>query len=411
MKIYHINHSDARGGAARAAYRLHRALRSIGFDSTMLVNRASTDDWTIEGPKTRLHSLLAQVRPQLAAPVRGLLRTENPIIHSPAVVPSRWAKRLNNSAADVVHLHWINGEMMSVRDIGQIAKPVVWTLHDMWAFCGAEHITYEHRWRDGYQKGNRPTYESGFDLNRWTWARKSRHWRNARIHVITPSRWLANCVRESALMRTWPVTVIPNPIDTERWQPVPRKLAREILGLPSGVPIILFGAMGASMDANKGFELLKSALRQLEPSRLGLELLVLGAHEPPTPQALGMRVHYAGTLHDDVAIRVMYSAADVTLIPSRLENYPNAALESLACGTPVVAFNTGGIPEIVLHKVNGYLAERFRTEDLADGILWVLRNSAPEQMRTDCRATVVKANSAEKIAAEYAHVYRKHVRI
>ena len=169
MKVFHINHSDTSGGAARAAYRIHHAVRASGIDSRMLVNVSTSGDWTVQGPSGKTAKAISLIRPQLVAPLRKMLRTRNPIIHSPSVLPSCWPKRFNDSDADLVHLHWIQGEMLSIADIPRIRKPILWTLHDMWAFCGSEHCTTDHRWLEGYRRDNRPQYEAGFDLNRWIW--------------------------------------------------------------------------------------------------------------------------------------------------------------------------------------------------------------------------------------------------
>jgi hypothetical protein len=148
MNVVQLNYSDALGGAARAAHRIHHAVRGVGVDSTLRVNRAVLSDPTVVGPATAPGRLLGKTRRILAAPWQSLLKGGSPGLHSPACIPSRWASRLNASAADLVHLHWINCEMMSIADIGRLAKPTVWTLHDMWAFCGAEHYTDGQRYRE-----------------------------------------------------------------------------------------------------------------------------------------------------------------------------------------------------------------------------------------------------------------------
>jgi glycosyltransferase involved in cell wall biosynthesis len=333
------------------------------------------------------------------------LKTDNPIIHSPAIVPSRWSKRLNASDADVIHLHWINGEMMSISDIGQLTKPVVWTLHDMWAFCGAEHYTEDFRWRDGYISSNRPSYEGGFDLNRWTLERKRKHWKRP-MHIVTPSRWLAECAKQSVLMRDWPITVIPNAIDTNVWQPVDKTLARQLLHLPPDVPLLLFGAMGGAQDPRKGFDLLRAALNHLRGQLPGLELVVFGQLTPKVPMDMGFPVHYTGHLHDDVSLRLLYSAADVMAIPSRQDNLPNTGIEAHACGTPVVAFNSCGLPDIVVHQETGYLANAFDVADLAHGIAWMLDDTQRHAaLRHAARQRAVTLWSNDVVAAQYKAVY------
>lgn len=406
MHVTHLNHSDINGGAARAAYRIHHALREAHVDSQMWVDVASSGDWTVQGPATKLRKGLAKVRPILGGlAFKPVFKTENTVLHSSAILPSGRVRSLNSSHADLLHLHWVQGEMLSVADIGHLRKPVVWTLHDMWAFCGAEHYTEEFRFRGGYLKGNRPAYESGFDLNRWSWQRKRKHWQRP-MHIVTPSRWLAQCVRESALMRDWPVAVVPNCLDTSRWKPLDKSLARDLLGLPKDVPLLLFGAMGGGNDPRKGFDLLLQALQRLRGEQIGLELVVFGQLAPKEPPDLGFPIHYTGHLHDDLSLRALYSAADVMVIPSRQDNLPNTGVESFACGTPVVAFDVCGLPDIVQHQHTGYLAKPFDTEDLARGIRWVLADSDRyHSLSQQARAYAVEHFSNAAVADQYKAVY------
>lgn len=405
MKVIQLNHSDSNGGAARAAYRIHHALRQARVDSRMCVDSSTSGDWTVEGPSTKLHKGLAKFRSILGSSLfKPVFKTANPALHSPAILPSGRVHVLNDSDADILHLHWVQGEMLSIAEIGRLHKPVVWTLHDMWAFCGAEHYTEEFRWREGYLKGNRPSYESGFDLNRWTWGRKRKHWQRP-MHIVTPSHWLAGCVRESALMRDWPVSVVPNPIDTERWKPLEQAVARELLSLPKDVPLLLFGAMGGSQDPRKGFDLLQTAMKHLHSEISELQLLVFGQLSPKEPPDLGFPIHFTGHLHDDLSLRALYSAADIFVLPSRQDNLPNTGVESLACGTPVVAFHTCGLPDIVTHQETGYLAKAFDAVDLASGIAWVLAHASTGRLREQARAQAVARFAYPIVAEEYIKVY------
>ena len=405
MKVFQLNYSDINGGAARAAYRIHHALRSADIDSNFVADVATSGDWAVQAPGSKVGKVMAKIRPVLGGFPARLLRTSNPIIHSTSFLPSWRVQALNASDADVLHLHWVQGEMLSVADIGLLKKPVVWTLHDMWAFCGAEHYTEDFRWREGYIANNRPDYESGFDLNRWTWSRKRKHWQRA-MHIVTPSRWLANCVQQSALMRDWPVSVVPNCLDTDRWQPLEKNLARQLLGLPRDVPLLLFGAMGGGKDPRKGFDLLLKALAHLRGQIQDLEIVVFGQLQPKTPPDVGFPIHYTGHLHDDLSLRALYSAADALVIPSRQDNLPNTGVESLACGTPVVAFDVCGLPDIVEHQKTGYLATPFDTEDLARGIQWVIADrSFQQKLRQQSRAYAVNHFSNASVASKYKAVY------
>jgi glycosyltransferase involved in cell wall biosynthesis len=373
----------------------------------MRVNIAASSDWTVQGPTGKWSEAMGRIRPELAMPWRKLLHTGNPITHSPAVLPSRWPERLNGSDADVVHLHWVQGEMLSIADIARIRKPIVWTLHDMWAFCGAEHYTTDHRWRDGYRGDNRPAYENGFDLNRHTWRRKRKHWRRP-LQIVCPSQWLADCVRASALMHEWPVAVVPYPIDINRWQPIDQLLARQLMGLPQDCPLLLFGAMGGGNDPRKGIDLLLAALALLrsEPSLKNLQLVVFGQLAPQSPPQLGFPVHYTGHLHDDLSLRALYSAADAMVISSRQDNLPNTGLEAHACGTPVVAFNTGGLPDIVEDRITGALAEPCEPASLAAAIRWVLEDSqCSRALGAAARERAERLWAPARVAGMYADVY------
>ncbi len=407
MQVIHLSYADRAGGAGIAAYRLHKALTSIGLESEMWVNKAFSGDWTVKEPATRRKKAFAALRPFLVKPLIKTLKTDNPVIHSPAVLPSAWLKQIHRSRSDIVHLHWVQMEMLSVADIGRIRKPMLWTLHDMWAFCGAEHVSYDQRWREGYFRKNRPGHESAFDLNAWTWRRKRQHWKQP-IPLVAPSQWMADCIKHSALMHDWPVSVIPNPIDTDVWAPVEKKLARNILGLDEDRPLLLFGAMGGTGNFTKGFPLLEKALWHLHNAypMEALQLVVFGQQAPQKPLPLPFPVRYMGQLQDSVSLRILYSAADALVIPSRLDNLPNTGIEAHACGTPVVAFHVAGLPDIVEHRSTGYLAQPFDTEELAEGLYWVLSDrSRVSALGQAARNRALARWSSEIVAQQYKLLY------
>jgi glycosyltransferase involved in cell wall biosynthesis len=409
MNVVHLNYSDSIGGAARAAHRIHHAVRGAGVDSKLLVNRAVLSDPTVVGPAMAPGRLLGKARRIVATPWQSLLKGGSPGLHSPACIPSRWASRLNASAADVVHLHWINCEMMSIADIGRLTKPVVWTLHDMWAFCGAEHYTADDRWQRGYPRDSRPADERGFDLNRSTWLRKRRHWRRP-LQIVAPSRWLADCVAKSPLMAGWPVAVIQHPLDTNHWRPGEKRGARQRLGLPAETPLLLYGAVGGVEDPRKGFDLLAAAVARLPATTAGrladLELVVFGDSSGTAVPATGCRIRHVGHVHDDEHLRLLYAAADAAAVPSRQEAFGLTAAEAQSCGTPVVAFNTGGLADIVAHRETGYLARPLDADDLAAGIAWVLADaSAAARLSAASRDRACRLHDATVVARQYADLY------
>ena len=409
MRIIHLSYNDINGGAFRATYRIHQSLLKQGINSRLWVNEKKSDDQTVEDSNNKIGKVLNKLRAKIINYfLIKMLKTENKIIHSPSVLSSNWVKHINNSDADIVHLHWIQNEMLSIKDISKIKKPIVWTLHDMWAFCGAEHYTNDNRWREGYYSNNRPNYESGFDLNRWTWNRKRKYWKTS-IQIITPSTWLAKCVKESALMKNWPVSVIAYPIDTNQWTLINRKNARQLLNLSQDVNIILFGASGGGKDPRKGYDLLLSALEYIKADKKikKIELVVFGQSKPKSQPDLAFPIHYYGHLNDDHRLSALYSAADVMVAPSRQDNLPNTAIEAQACGTPVVSFDIGGLPDIIEHKKTGYLAKAFDTKDLANGITWILEQNVANKLGNNALEQVVEKFSEKKISEDYVSIYKK----
>ena len=408
MKVIHLNYSDIIGGAARGAYRVHLSLRKSGVDSRMWVNQSVSGDFTVEIPLNKFQRTVAKVYSYLVKLFIKILKTENLTLHSPQIFSSRWVKKINNCDADIIHLHWTQNEMLSISDISSIKKPIIWTLYDMWAFCGAEHYTSEFRWKYGYQNRNRPTYESGFDLNLWTWRRKINNWKKP-INIITPSQWLGNCVKESKLMNNWPIQVIPLPIDTDFWKPLKKNLAREALDLPKELPIVLFGAVGGGQDLRKGFDLLLASLKFLSDNQhtKNIQLVVFGQTKPKILPNLNFSIHYIGHLYDDITLRTLYSAADVMIVPSRLEAFGQTASEAQACGTPVVAFDNGGLKDIILHLQTGYLANSFDTQDLANAIIWSLEQCKNNTINIQSRNEAIRRFSYEIVAEQYKKIYER----
>lgn len=404
MKVVHLNNADTSGGAAIAAYRIHQSLLNKGLHSRMWVNNAQSGDWTISGPNGKWKKAAAQMRRHLIAPALKTMYTKNKILHSPAILPSSWSKKINQSDLDIAHLHWVGAEMASISDIGRIKKPVVWTLHDMWAFCGAEHISWDQRWREGYTRKNRPSDETGLDINRLTWNRKLKHWKQP-FHVVAVSKWLAECAKSSVVMRDCPITTIPNCLNTNLWKPVDKNLARNLLGLPVDIPIIAFGTYGANSEYHKGFDLLSEALQHLRGQAKGLELAIFGQTAPKNSPNLGFPVNFMGHFHDNVSLRLLYSAVDLLVVPSRKEAFGQTASESMACGTPVVAFGATGLLDIVDHKVNGYLAKPFESEDLANGIDYIINALNYDELCSGARDKVVREFDSVVVSEKYEELY------
>lgn len=406
MKVLIVNTADISGGAARAAFRLHRALLAESVDSQMLVQKRNTDLSTVLGPTSRFQ----KIRAIASAVVDNFFLRSYPqrsrSLFSPAKAPSGTAvDRINALNPDIVHLHWINGGMLRIEDISRIEAPVVWSLHDMWAFTGGCHYD-EGCGRYASSCGQCPLLGSNkmADLSCQVLHRKFKALDSKlQLTVVGLSQWLAESASKSALFRDRKVVSLPNPIDTSRFMPFDQVMARQLLSLPEEKKLILFGAMGATTDPRKGFRELSQALEQIEGDHI--ELVVLGSSGPAKSQSFLQKAHYLGQLHDDATLRALYSAVDVVVVPSRQENLSNAIMESLACGTPVVAFNIGGNPDMLEHKRSGYLAQDGDIGDLARGISWVLNHHDAQRLSLHSVQTVQDRFDSKAVARQYINLY------
>lgn len=406
LKILHLNYSDNSGGAAKAAYRIHRSLLKAGHESRLWVNRSELSDPSVYSPKGYFHNLKTRARSELSRLLCRKQIKETGVFHSLSLFPSAWPKLINDSDADIVHLHWVNAEMLSIKDVSKIKKPIVWTLHDMWAISGAEHLSYENKWRDGYKSSRTRIFQ--MDWNRSVWKRKKRHWKKP-LNIVTPSRWLGDCVAESPLMIGWPREVIPNCLDTELWKPYDKKSARKLLKLPEDKPLLCFGSFGENNAFHKGYDLMSEALEKLECDIPGLEIVVFGASGADDKFGKNIRRHHLGLLSDETLMRAVYNACDLVIVPSRNESFGQVASEGMACGTPVVCFNVCGLKDIVDHKVNGYLANGFDTSDLARGISWVLNHKDPSSLSFAARRKIEKMFSEATVSDQYLRTYKRAI--
>ena len=410
MKILIVNTSDIQGGAARAAYRLHKALLSSGVDSQMLVQSKSSDDYTVQTmASTKIQKGLNKLRPTLdSIPVRFYKnKTKTPFAAS--WLPfSGVVDKINEINPDVVHLHWICGGMIRVEDIARIKAPIVWSLHDMWAFTGGCHYDEEC---GGYEKecGNCKVLGSDKqnDLSKKIFHRKHKSF-NAKkdMTIVGLSRWLNDASKNSILLKDKKHINLPNPVDTTTFKPFDKEKSRELWSLPKDKNLVLFGAMGATSDPRKGFKELSEAMTKMQQTD-DVEFVVFGSSKPQNAPDFGFKTHYLGSLADDVSLVTLYSAVDVMIVPSLQENLSNAIMESLACGTPVVGFDIGGNSDMIEHKQNGYLVKPFDTTDLKDGIEWILNATNYDELCVNAREKVVRESDSEVVAKKYINLYKE----
>ncbi len=409
MKIILINTNDIEGGAAIAAYRLLKGLQQSRIEAQMLVQSKKSDDYSVIGPQTKWQKIFGKFTHTLDSIPLRFYKQRKKIIFSPAFLPDNINKKIQDINPDIIHLHWIASGFIRIETLAKINKPIVWTLHDSWAFTGGCHIPFDCKKYTG-SCGQCPVLNSNKknDLSYKIWERKEKSWKNLDLTIVTPSSWLGECAKKSSLFCKTQIEVIPNGIDLNRFKPIDKNIAKDILCLPKDKKMILFGAMSAINDQNKGFHLLKQVFKKFQLiGNKNIEFVIFGSSKPRDEENLGFKTHYLGRLNDEISLAVVYSAADTMIIPSIQEAFGQTASESMSCGTPVVAFGTTGLLDIVDHQINGYLAEPFDTTDLAYGIKWVLEDSIRwKQLNQNAREKVIKEFDIIKVAKRYIDLYK-----
>lgn len=407
MKILIVNTLDIRGGAARAAYRLHKALLDQNINSQMLVQKKASDDLTVLVRDNWIIRILNYSRLLFDQLPAWFYKDKTETLFSTSWIWSgRIVKDIDKINPDIVHLHWICRGMLRVEDIKKIKAPIVWSLHDMWAFTGGCH--YDEgcgAYKNNCGKCKVLGSNNSRDLSRKVFDRKQKVFSEKNDMVIVGlSNWLKDCSKKSTLLRDKKHINLPNPIDTSIFKLFNKEKSRRLWNLPKNKKLVLFGAMSATSDPRKGFKELSKAIKKIK--RDDVEFVVFGSDKPKKSQNFGFKTHYLGSLNDDASLVALYNAVDVMIVPSLQENLSNTIMESLACATPVVGFNIGGNSDMIDHKKNGYLAKPFDTTDLKDGIEWVLNNQNYDELCQNAKEKVLKEFDSVVVAKEYVKLYK-----
>ena len=416
IKILHIVPDESGGGAAKAAYRIHQALKLVGISSKMLVLKKSTSDESVYsingGIKGKIVRKFYKKLNQRRNQIDPNFNTENHTLHSLGYGGRGLVAHLNQSDADIIHLHWIIG-MLSIEDIGKITKPIIWSCADMWPFCGAEHYVMDDsptaRFRIGYLENNRPSYESGPDINRTAWELKLKAWKGKNFTLVGISKWMTECLKSSPLFKGGKVESISLPLDVHSiWKPYPKDLSRALFKLPIDKKLIVAGAAGGVQQMYKGGDLLQKALQAIKESgEMNVELVLFGNALDEKLSDWSIPVHNIGKIQDETLLAKLYSCADVVVMPSRQEAFGQIASEAQACGIPVAAFNIGGPKDIIEHQVTGWLAKAYDAADLAKGIMWSIEQSTSNpSINKVCRKKAIKMFDPRSIATQYRDLYK-----
>lgn len=417
MKVTLINTSDASGGAPAACLRLLKALEEQGIDANLLVQQKKTTEEHVTSVeknafdrKRSKFDFLYERLPFIALherdkSVRFAFSTAN------AGVSIKNEKLIKE--ADILHLHWTNSGFLSIRDLKELlmmGKPIVWTLHDMWAFTGGCHYSGEcdHFMR---QCGNCFFLKDPdrVDISHTGWLRKAGMYSETKkVNFVACSNWLAGVAKQSSLLKGYKIHAIPNPIDTDIFSPKNKAEIRAKRNIGPDKKIILFGAANIN-DRRKGISYLVNALKLLKndyPVEGQVEMVVFGKNKDFDLGVLPFPVHELNIITSQEEMAEIYSMADVFVTPSIEDNLPNTVMEAMACGTPVVAFNTGGIPEMVDHGQNGYVATFKASNDMAKGLYEMLYAANYATLKQNARDKVLHDYNNETVAKQYIKLYQ-----
>ena len=416
MNITLVNTFEYKGGAAIACKRLQMALKAAGVSAELLVQDAQPKWEHTTTALTAWQATFSKLRlaVEIANHLRILQSSTNKFAFSSAIAGVDISRHPLIQHADIVHLHWINQGFLSLHTLQKLAaiqKPIVWTLHDMWAFTGGCHHS---RTCNHYQQscGNcwYLKHPATNDYSYRIWQQKKQLFQQLNLHVVTPSKWLQRCAQQSSLLQQVPIQVIPNPLNTDDFQPTTDKnFVRQQLHLPLNKFIIAMSAFKVT-DARKGFQQLREAIHLLLAQRPELQsiihLVLIGDIKEPQDLSLPISFSCTGYLQEQAQIISLYQAADIFVLPSLEENLPNTIMEALACGIPALAFNVGGIADLIHHQYNGYLAKYPSPDDLANGILWLHDTLQQSQnLVANARKTVEKKFTFQTIAQQYITLY------
>ncbi len=410
MNVLHFSTRDHYGGAFIAARRLHRALRQLeSVDSEFCVSWKSNGSTDITGLDSHLSS---KIRRRLDRLPLVLSNRDKYTYHSLNWLPHPKAVRhVRKTDPDVVHLHWIQNGFIPMTALPQFHKPLVWTFHDMWPFAGMRHHEFEDppRCLGAYDSTNKPSSMQGLDLDAWTWKRKRRIIESLDVTGIVPSQWMAEKARASSLWQEKRIEVIPNGIDSSIYQTRDRNKARDLFGLPQDRKVLLFGAMFADSDGNKGMKELIEALELLKAEgHDDLTLAIFGIDGCPEGMQMPFPAIYTGIVREEERMAALYNPADVVAVPSLQESFGLTACEAQACGTPVACFDTSGLRDIVEHEKTGYRAAAFKPEDLARGISWMLGSTQTrERLAAAAREKMQREFDLGVVAKRHADLYRE----
>ena len=403
-RVLHISLSDYRGGADIAARRIFEAVRAAGVDARLAVRDASGhSNGVTEVPQSRIRQGLIDLSTFIAGRVQ---KSSNPFHRSLNIIPTG-GMSITGFDPDLIHLHWIGSNTLSLKEVQNLPVPVVWTLHDSWPFTGAEHhpsYPHDERFVAGYRRDNR-VHSSRIDVDGWIWRRKELTWRRP-FHLVGPSEWMAEQARRSLLMVNQPVVAIPNPVDLKAFTSSDRTRARARLGVEPDEFVIVTAGMGGSGIHNKGWPLLRDALREFASGGVPARLLMIGERHVPSDLPNGVDCTVTGVLKEPAEVGRAMSSGDIFVTTSTIESFGLVAAEASAVGLPVIAPRASGLLDVVVDGETGWFFDPGSVESLSATMLEAHR--MPEEVRRRGAGGQIRAQriwSMHEVGRQYRELY------
>jgi glycosyltransferase involved in cell wall biosynthesis len=401
MRILHLTTGISKQSAV---YRLHKAYLKNGIDSFIYAGLKSfEEDRVFYNNNDYKLRITGRIERQLLK--LYLERDQTP--WNIGFFNNTLKKVINDVKPDIIHLHWIN-QFVSIKQIAKFNIPVVWTMHDSWAFTGGCHIPFLcEKFKTQCEACPQLNSKRNFDLSKVIFDLKKKAWKNANINFIGPSKWMTNSAQSSKLLSDFPITNIPNCIDTDFFSSKDKIESRTILKIPLRKKIILFGANNAENDKNKGYDLLEKVFNEIKKikSSDAIELVIFGTKDKGYCDET--KIRKLGFISDSNQFPLIYSAADVVVNASRSENFSNVILESLSCGTPVVAFDIGGNSDLIKPNINGSLVAPFDVKEFAIAIINYLDLN---EISTEIISNSIRNYSEEYISKDFESFYKKIIK-
>ena len=402
LKILHVNFHDKVGGAAIAVNRIHNSLLQNEIDSKIIVANKTCTNNNVIGPSNTLEEILWKIRISINRRIEKFEKKTHYDSNSYNLIKNNFVKKINQIDCDIVNLHWIGNNLISISDIKKINKPIVWTMHDMWPYTGSEHYTFSKRYVGGYSKENKPDEIKGYDIEKYCWEQKKRHYPK-NISMIATSSWQFNNIKKSKLFANNNVEKIFFPIDFNEWRPYNKITSRNFLNLPLDKKIIVCGSENLDIP-RKGFNLLMNATKNSN-FREDVLIIFFGDNKKTIPEGIEYK-HFGKIDNNSLDMKFIYSASDLMVAPSIQESFGLTVLEASCCGLPSVCFEDTGFCDVINHKTNGYISKMNSENDLIKGIDWCLNNWSDDLAKKNINALKEKFHN-KVISQKYLTLYKK----